>query len=39
MSSSIKTLVWGEFRHEKKNPKVAALYPNGMHETIADFLR
>ena len=39
MSSSIKTLVWGEFRHEKKNPKVAAIYPNGMHETIADFLR
>lgn len=39
MSSPIQVLVWGEYRHEKKNPKVAALYPRGMHETIADFLR
>ena len=37
--TKIKTLVWGEFRHEKKNPKVAAIYPDGMHETIAGFLR
>ena len=36
---SIRVTVWGEFRHEKKNPKVAALYPDGMHETIAAFLR
>lgn len=35
----IRVTVWGEFRHEKKNPKVAAVYPNGMHETIAGFLR
>ncbi len=39
MSSKIRVTVWGEFRHEKKNPKVAALYPDGMHETIAGFLR
>ena len=39
MSSSIRVTVWGEFRHEKKNPKVAAIYPQGMHETIAGFLR
>ena len=39
MSTPIRVTVWGEFRHEKKNPKVAALYPRGMHETIADFLR
>jgi len=31
--------VWGEFRHEKKNPKVKEIYPNGMHETIAEGLR
>lgn len=31
--------VWGEFRHEKTNPKVAEIYPGGMHETIAAFLR
>lgn len=35
----IRVIVWGEFRHEKKNPKVAALYPQGMHDTIASFLR
>jgi trehalose utilization protein len=39
MSSKIKTLVWGEYRHEKTNPKVDALYPKGMHEAIADALR
>lgn len=36
---AIRVCVWGEYRHEKKNPKVAELYPNGMHETIAAALR
>jgi len=35
----IRVTVWSEFRHEKSNPKVAALYPNGMHEAIAGPLR
>jgi trehalose utilization protein len=39
MSQPIQVTVWGEFRHEKRNPKVAAHYPKGMHETIAGFLR
>lgn len=39
MSPSIRVTVWGEFRHEKSNPLVAALYPEGMHETIASSLR
>jgi len=39
MSSPIRVTVWGEYRHEKKNAKVAALYPQGMHETIAGALR
>lgn len=39
MSSTLRVTVWGEFRHEKKNPQVTALYPEGMHETIAAFLR
>lgn len=39
MTTPANVLVWGEFRHEKKNPKVAAIYPDGMHETIAGFLR
>ena len=39
MSPSIRVTVWGEFRHERTNPLVAALYPEGMHETIAASLR
>jgi trehalose utilization protein len=35
----IRVTVWSEFRHEKSNPKVAALYPHGMHEAIAGHLR
>jgi trehalose utilization protein len=35
---SIRVTVWGEFRHEKRNPKVAAIYPKGMHAAIADAL-
>jgi trehalose utilization protein len=35
----IRVTVWGEFRHEKKNPKVAEIYPKGMHEAIASALR
>lgn len=31
--------VWNEFRHEKKNPKVKAIYPEGIHTAIATFLR
>lgn len=39
MNSPIRVTVWGEYRHEKKNPKVAALYPKGMHECIAEGIR
>ncbi len=39
ITSPLRVLVWGEFRHEKKNPKVSAIYPDGMHETIAAGLR
>lgn len=35
----MKVLVWNEFRHEKQNEEVAKIYPQGMHETIASFLR
>lgn len=34
----IRVTVWGEYRHEKLNPKVAAIYPSGMHQAIAAFL-
>ena len=34
----IRVLVWNEFLHEKTSEKVAAIYPNGIHQCIADFL-
>ncbi len=39
MASPIRVTVWHEYRHEKKNPKVAEVYPKGMHEAIASHLR
>lgn len=36
---SIRVTVWHEFRHEKRNPKVAEIYPSGIHEAIASHLR
>src|SRR5260221_7936984 len=36
---TIRVTVWGEYRHEKRNPKVAAVYPDGMHVVIANALR
>jgi trehalose utilization protein len=35
----VRVTVWNEYRHEKTNPKVAAIYPAGMHEAIAGHLR
>ena len=35
----LRVLVWGENVHERTNPKVAAVYPRGMHEAIAGGLR
>ena len=34
----IHVTIWNEYRHEKNNPKVAAIYPNGIHGAIAEFL-
>lgn len=34
----MKITVWNEFRHEKQNEKVQAIYPDGMHAVIAEFL-
>ena len=28
--------IWNEFRHEREDEDVTAVYPNGIHETIAD---
>ncbi len=34
----IRVTIWHEFRHEKTDEKVGALYPEGMHAYIRDFL-
>lgn len=34
----IRTVVWGENVHERKNAVVAGIYPTGMHQCIADAL-
>jgi len=34
----IRVTVWNEFRHEKKKAEVAALYPDGIHAKISEFL-
>ncbi len=35
---TIRAIVWGENVHEQTNKVVADLYPEGMHQTIADTL-
>jgi len=35
----IRVTVWGENVHEDRDPQVRAIYPDGMHETIAAGLR
>ena len=33
-----RVLIWNEFKHEKSSEKVKAIYPNGIHEAIKEFL-
>jgi trehalose utilization protein len=35
----MRVTVWNENRHEQKNPKVQAIYPQGIHEAVAAPLR
>ncbi len=35
----MKITVWNEFAHEKSDPAVKAIYPDGIHAVIASFLR
>lgn len=39
MEKMIHVTVWNEFCHEKSNPEIAKIYPKGMHEAIASYLR
>ena len=34
----IRVLVWNEFKREQEKEVIAAIYPKGIHRTIADFL-
>ena len=36
---AIRVTIWNEFKHEKRNPVITEIYPQGMHETIAAHLR
>lgn len=31
----IRITIWNEYRHEQHNPRVAAIYPEGIHTTLA----
>ena len=35
MADAIRVTVWNEFRHEKTDPRVASIYPDGIHYAIA----
>lgn len=37
--SKPRVTVWNEYQHELKDPKVAQIYPNGIHGAIAQHLR
>jgi trehalose utilization protein len=34
----IRVTVWNEYRHEKEDAQVAAIYPDGIHNAIAKYL-
>jgi len=38
MPGKIRVTVWNENRHEKTDPRVAKIYPRGIHGAIAGFL-
>ena len=35
----LKLTIWNEFVHEKKHEAVTKVYPNGIHEAIAEYMR
>ncbi|MFI4874989.1 MAG: ThuA domain-containing protein [Blastopirellula sp. JB062] len=38
-SRTLRITIWNEYLHEREKPAVAQLYPDGMHQTIAEALR
>lgn len=39
MTLPVRVTVWNEYRHEKRDAEIAAVYPEGMHGAIAAGLR
>lgn len=39
MSNQPRVTVWNEYQHEKNDPEVAKIYPDGIHEAIAKHLK
>ncbi|HJU49499.1 MAG TPA: ThuA domain-containing protein, partial [Pseudogulbenkiania sp.] len=39
MKNKISVIVWNEFRHERENDAVRAIYPHGLHAVIAAALK
>src|SRR5690349_11376745 len=37
--SALRVTVWNENIHDREDPRTQAVYPNGIHNTIADALR
>jgi trehalose utilization protein len=39
LKTRLNAIVWNEFRHERENAAVGAIYPEGLHTTIAHALQ
>ena len=39
LTADLRVTVWNEYRHERSNPQVASIYPEGIHGTIAKALK
>ena len=39
MKGKISVIVWNEFVHEREHEAVKAVYPDGIHQVIAEFLK
>lgn len=38
MQKPIRVTVWNEFRHEQHSAEIRSIYPQGIHQAIADYL-
>jgi len=36
---TIKVTIWNEYRHEREEPEIAAIYPDGLHAAIGNGLK